>query len=168
MRLNFASKGSSHREPFARFCESTSQASGLAILSLRCVQSVTFPHFPFRCLIETVTVFDSIALVGATGAVGRIVLQQLQERGFPYKQLRLLSSARSAGTTVVVNGKSIKVELLEPSAFKGVDLVIASTPDEVAMEFVPWAVEAGAVVVDESAYWRMDPECSTCRTRGQS
>jgi aspartate-semialdehyde dehydrogenase len=104
-----------------------------------------------------VTVFDSIALVGATGAVGRIVLQQLQERGFPYKQLRLLSSARSAGTTVVVNGKSIKVELLEPSAFKGVDLVIASTPDEVAMEFVPWAVEAGAVVVDESAYWRMDP-----------
>jgi aspartate-semialdehyde dehydrogenase len=102
-------------------------------------------------------VFDNIALVGATGAVGRIVLQQLQERGFPYKQLRLLASVRSAGTTVQFNGQAIKVELLEPSAFKGVDLVIASTPDEVAMEFVPWAVKAGAVVVDESGYFRMDP-----------
>jgi len=103
-------------------------------------------------------VYDSIALVGATGAVGRIVLQQILERRLPYKQLRLLASARSAGTFVEVNGKQIQVELLEPSAFKGVDLVIASTPDEVAAEFVPWAVEAGAVVVDESGYWRMDPK----------
>lgn len=102
--------------------------------------------------------YESIALVGATGAVGRIVLQQLQERGFPYKNLRLLASARSAGTTVMVNGKPIKVELLEPSCFRAGELIIASTPDEVAMEFVPWAVEAGAVVVDESGYWRMDPK----------
>ena len=101
--------------------------------------------------------YESIALVGATGAVGRIVLQQLQERGFPHKELRLLASQRSAGQKVQVNGKSIEVELLEPSAFNGGDLVIASTPDEVAMEFIPWAVDAGAVVVDESGYWRMDP-----------
>jgi aspartate-semialdehyde dehydrogenase len=103
-------------------------------------------------------VFESIALVGATGAVGRIVLQQLLERGFPYKQLRLLASARSAGTTVMVNGTAVTVELLEPSAFRAGELVIASTPDDVAMQFVPWAVDAGAVVVDESGYWRMDPK----------
>ena len=100
--------------------------------------------------------YETIALVGATGAVGRIVLQQLQERGFPYKKLRLLASARSAGTTVMVDGHAIKVELLEPGAFKDVDLVIASTPDEVAMEFVPWAVAEGAIVVDESECWNGD------------
>ena len=102
--------------------------------------------------------FESIVLVGATGAVGRIALQQILERGFPYQEIRLLASARSAGTTVMVNGKPIKVELLEPSAFRPGELVIASTPDEVAKEFVPWAVAAGAVVVDESGYWRMDPK----------
>ncbi len=101
--------------------------------------------------------YETIALVGATGAVGRIVLQQLQTRHFPHKRLRLLASSRSAGTVVEVGGHSIVVELLEPSAFEGVDLVIASTPDDVAAEFVPWAVKAGAVVVDESGYWRMDP-----------
>jgi aspartate-semialdehyde dehydrogenase len=102
-------------------------------------------------------VYDTIALVGATGAVGRIVLEQIQKREFPYKRLKLLASARSAGTSVRVGDRSIKVELLRPSGFEGVDLVIASTPDEVAAEFVPWAVERGAVVVDESAYFRMDP-----------
>jgi aspartate-semialdehyde dehydrogenase len=55
-------------------------------------------------------------------------------------------------------GETLTVELLEPSGFAGVDLVIASTPDEVSAEFTPWAVSAGAVVVDESAYWRMDPK----------
>jgi aspartate-semialdehyde dehydrogenase len=54
-------------------------------------------------------------------------------------------------------GRELKVEVLEPNAFRNIDLVIASTPDEVSKEFVPWAVEAGAVVVDESGYWRMDP-----------
>lgn len=101
--------------------------------------------------------YESIALVGATGAVGRIVLEQLQQRGFPYKELRLLATARSAGTKVQVGDQVIEVELLGPDSFEGVDLVIASTPDEAAAEFVPWAVKSGAVVVDESAYWRMDP-----------
>ncbi len=101
--------------------------------------------------------YETIALVGATGAVGRICLQQLQERGFPYKKLKLLASTRSVGKTVQVGGKGIRVELLEPKAFAGIDLVIASTPDDIAKEFIPWAVEAGAVVVDESGYWRMDP-----------
>ncbi len=102
--------------------------------------------------------YETIALVGATGAVGRIVLQQLQSRHFPMKRLKLLASARSVGKDVTFDGKSLKVELLEPGAFKGVDLVIASTPDEISAEFTQWAIDAGAVVVDESAYWRMDPK----------
>lgn len=101
--------------------------------------------------------YHTLALVGATGAVGRIVLEQLLLRGFPYHQLKLLASARSAGTRVRVGDQELPVELLCPEAFDGVHLVIASTPDEVAAEFIPWAVARGATVVDESAYWRMDP-----------
>lgn len=102
--------------------------------------------------------YETVALVGATGAVGRIVLEQLVQREFPYRKLKLLASSRSAGEIVRVGDKQIEVELLRPEAFDDVDLVIASTPDEVAGEFTPWAVERGAVVVDESAYWRMDPK----------
>ncbi|MDA8745635.1 aspartate-semialdehyde dehydrogenase [Rubripirellula amarantea] len=101
--------------------------------------------------------YETVALVGATGAVGRIVLEQLASRQFPMKRLKLLASQRSVGKEVRFNGDTIKVELLEPNAFKNIDLVIASTPDEVSAEFAPWAVEAGAIVVDESGYWRMDP-----------
>lgn len=101
---------------------------------------------------------ETLAVVGATGAVGRILLRELEERDFPYTRLKLLASARSVGSEVVVKGKSIRVELLEPKAFEGVDVAIASTPDEVARDFVPWARGAGTIVVDESGYWRMDPE----------
>ncbi|TWU59435.1 Aspartate-semialdehyde dehydrogenase 2 [Rubripirellula tenax] len=100
--------------------------------------------------------YETIALVGATGAVGRIVLDQIVSRKLPYKRLKLLASERSVGKEVRVGDQTIKVELLEPDAFKNVDLVIGSTPDEVAAEFAPWAVAAGAVVVDESGFWRMD------------
>lgn len=101
--------------------------------------------------------YESIALVGATGAVGRIVLEQLVQRQFPYKKLKLLASQRSVGRKVDVGGQTHVIELLEPGAFKDVDLVIASTPDEVSAEFCKWAVDEGAVVVDESGFWRMDP-----------
>ncbi|WP_372723436.1 aspartate-semialdehyde dehydrogenase [Novipirellula sp.] len=101
--------------------------------------------------------YETLALVGATGAVGRIVLEQLAERELPIKRLKLLASERSVGKEVRFRGETLKVELLEPSAFNHIDLVIASTPDEVSAEFAPWAVKAGAVVVDESGYWRMDP-----------
>lgn len=100
--------------------------------------------------------YETIALVGATGAVGRIVLEQLAARQFPHKRLKLLASERSVGKEVRFGDQTIKVELLDPDAFKNIDLVIASTPDEVSAEFAPWAVKAGAVVVDESGYWRMD------------
>ncbi len=102
--------------------------------------------------------YETLALVGATGAVGRIVLEQLAQRDLPIKRLKLLASERSVGTEVRFRGETLKVELLQPDAFRDIDLVIASTPDEVSAEFAPWAVKAGAVVVDESGYWRMDPK----------
>lgn len=101
---------------------------------------------------------DTLAVVGATGAVGRIILDMLVARKFPAKRLKLLASARSAGTPVRVGDSTYDVEVLTPDSFKGVDVAIGSTPDEVAAEFVPWAVERGTVVVDESAFYRMNPE----------
>ncbi len=97
----------------------------------------------------------TLAVVGATGAVGRIVLDEIQRQGLQFERLKLLASRRSAGRQVEFGDQMITVEPLSPEAFDGVDLVIASTPDEVAAEFVPWAVQRGAVVVDESAYYRM-------------
>ncbi len=99
--------------------------------------------------------FDTVALVGATGAVGRIMRQLLEEREFPAQTFRFLASARSAGTTIAFRGRDYVVEELTKDAFAGVDLVIASTPDETAAEYLPAAVKAGATVIDESGYWRM-------------
>jgi aspartate-semialdehyde dehydrogenase len=101
-------------------------------------------------------VFDSIAIVGATGAVGTLIRAMLEERDFPFETIKFLASARSAGSTLEFAGRKHKVEELRPEAFEEVDLAIGSTPDPVAKEFVPWAVERGCVVVDESGYWRMD------------
>jgi aspartate-semialdehyde dehydrogenase len=103
-------------------------------------------------------VIKTLAVVGATGAVGQIVLEEIQQQKLHYGKLRLLASKRSAGKMITVGGSAIRVEVLEPSSFDDVDVVIASTPDEVAAEFVPWAVERGAIVVDESAFYRMDPK----------
>lgn len=101
--------------------------------------------------------FDSLAVVGATGAVGTLILRLLQERKVPYKSMKFLASGRSAGKSIMFNGQSIVVDELKPEAFEGVQLVIASTPDDVARDFVPEAVQRGCVVVDESGYWRMNP-----------
>ncbi len=95
------------------------------------------------------------AVVGATGAVGRLVRQLLEERKVPMASIAFLASERSVGQTISFRGESHEVKLLEPDAFRGIDIVIASTPDEVAAQFVPWAVERGAVVIDESGYHRM-------------
>jgi len=103
-------------------------------------------------------VYENLAVVGATGAVGRLVRQLLAERGLPYKTIKFVASARSAGKSIEFKGEQHTVEELRPEVFEGVNLVIASTPDDVASEFVPWAVERGAVVVDESGFWRMDPK----------
>ena len=100
-------------------------------------------------------VFDSVAVIGATGSVGTIILQLLEQRNFQAKTFRFLASARSAGKKIVFQGKEVVVEELTKDSFTGVDLVIASTPDETAAEFLPYAVEAGAKIIDESGYWRM-------------
>jgi aspartate-semialdehyde dehydrogenase len=102
-------------------------------------------------------VYENLAIVGATGAVGRIALQCIAERKLPYKTIKFIASKRSAGTKIDFQGKTYTVEEICPAAFEGVDLAIASTPDEVARDFCPYAAEKGTLVVDESGYWRMDP-----------
>ncbi len=101
--------------------------------------------------------FDNIAIVGATGAVGTIIRELIESRKLPLKQIRLLASARSAGKKIPFAGQDVTVEELRPEVFDGIDLAIASTPDDVARDFIPGAVERGCVVVDESGYFRMDP-----------
>ena len=102
--------------------------------------------------------FNTVAVVGATGAVGRIIVQLLEERKFPARKFRFLASARSKGLQVDFAGSKITMEELTHDCFGGVDLVIASTPDETAAEFLPSAVKAGCKVIDESGFWRMNPD----------
>jgi aspartate-semialdehyde dehydrogenase len=103
-------------------------------------------------------VFQRVAIVGGTGAVGRIMLQMLEERSFPAREFLFLSSARSAGKTITFQGKPYTIRELTHLSFEGCDLVLASTPDEVAAEYLPSAVRAGAKVIDESGYFRMKPD----------
>jgi aspartate-semialdehyde dehydrogenase len=100
-------------------------------------------------------VFNTVALVGATGAVGRIMRQLLEERPLAAKKFRFLASKRSAGGKITFRGQEIVVEELTKDCFANTDLVIASTPDDVARDYLPAAVEAGCTVIDESGYWRM-------------
>ncbi len=102
--------------------------------------------------------YQTVGVIGATGAVGRIILQLLEERKFPAESFRFFASARGAGTKVPFRGEEIVVEELTHDCFTGIDLVIASTPDNVAAEYLPSAVKAGATVIDESGYWRMNPD----------
>lgn len=99
--------------------------------------------------------FQNVAIVGATGAVGRIVRQLLEERNFPAREFRFLASRRSAGGTLTFQNREHPIEELTKDCFAGSDLVIASTPDDVAAEYLPAAVASGAKVIDESGYWRM-------------
>jgi len=103
-------------------------------------------------------VLPSVAVVGATGAVGEVMRQVLSERKFPLRSIKFLASERSAGKPLEFQGKTYKVELLRPEAFAGVDLVLSSTPASLSREFSPIAARAGAVVVDNSSAWRMDPD----------
>ena len=99
----------------------------------------------------------TVAILGATGAVGQELLTLLEERSFPLKQLRLLASPRSAGQTVVFKGQSLTVEPVSAEALAGVDLVLASAGGSVSRQWAPVAVEQGAVVIDNSSAFRMDP-----------
>ncbi len=101
--------------------------------------------------------FECVAVVGATGAVGTIIRQLLEERNFPCRRIKFVASARSAGKKLPYAGGQITVEELQGSIFDDVDLAISSTPDEIARDFIPDAVRRGCLVIDESGYWRMDP-----------
>jgi aspartate-semialdehyde dehydrogenase len=99
-----------------------------------------------------------VAVVGATGAVGREMLRVLEQRRFPVKRLVPLASKRSAGTRMPFAGGEVAVVELTPSAFQGVDIALFSAGASVSREFGPVAASAGAVVVDNSSAWRMDPQ----------
>jgi aspartate-semialdehyde dehydrogenase len=98
-----------------------------------------------------------VAVVGATGAVGQTTLKILEERKFPVRELRAFASARSAGKTVTFKGGPVRVEEVGPGAFKGVDIALFSAGSAQSKEYAPQAVKAGAVVVDKSNAFRMDP-----------
>ncbi len=100
----------------------------------------------------------NVAIVGATGVVGEQIRLVLEERKFPVKNLKLLGSERSAGEKLRFNGKDIIVEKLVPSSFNGVDIGLFSAGAPVSYEFVPVAVNAGAVVVDNTSAFRQDPD----------
>lgn len=99
----------------------------------------------------------NIALVGATGAVGRECLSILQERAFPCASIRLLASARSAGTTIRFKGKDESVHELGPQSFENIDIAFFAAGADTARSFAPVAVRAGAIVIDKSSAHRADP-----------
>jgi aspartate-semialdehyde dehydrogenase len=99
-----------------------------------------------------------VAVVGATGAVGREMLRVLEQRRFPVKRLVPLASKRSAGTKMPFAGADVAVVELTPASFQGVDVALFSAGASVSREFGPIAASAGAVVIDNSSAWRMDPE----------
>jgi aspartate-semialdehyde dehydrogenase len=99
-----------------------------------------------------------VALVGATGVVGQEMLRVLESRDFPVTKLRCLASARSQGRVVTFAGEQLPVEPLDDGAFKGVDLVLFSAGADLARIHAPRAVAQGAVVVDNSSAFRMDPD----------
>ena len=98
-----------------------------------------------------------VAIAGATGAVGTEMLKTLEKRNFPVSSLKLLASERSVGRKLVFRGKEIAVELLRPEAFNDVDIILSSTSGTLSKQFSPAAVERGAVVVDNTSAFRMDP-----------
>ncbi len=102
--------------------------------------------------------FYKVAVAGATGAVGQQMVACLEERRFPVAELKPLASERSIGRTVTFQGREIPVEVLTPDSFQGIDLALFSAGGSVSQEFAPLAAQAGAVVVDNSSAWRMDPE----------
>jgi aspartate-semialdehyde dehydrogenase len=98
-----------------------------------------------------------LAVVGATGLVGQVMRQVLLERKLPIDGIRFFASPRSAGSTLRFGDREIPVEPIEPESFRGIDIVLSSTPASVSRELSPKIAERGAVVIDNSSAWRMDP-----------
>jgi aspartate-semialdehyde dehydrogenase len=100
----------------------------------------------------------TLAVVGATGAVGTVMLDILSTRPDVYGEIRLVASPRSAGRVLRVRGEDVVVQALSPEVFDGVDIAMFDVPDEVSAQWCPVAVERGAVAVDNSGAFRMDPD----------
>ncbi|MBI3357043.1 MAG: aspartate-semialdehyde dehydrogenase [Nitrospirae bacterium] len=100
----------------------------------------------------------TVAVVGATGAVGTEMIDVLEERTFPVGTLIPLASSRSAGGTVTFRGEAIPVQVLSKDSFSGVDIALFSAGADISREFAPIAAKAGAVVIDNSAAWRMESD----------
>lgn len=100
----------------------------------------------------------TLAVVGATGAVGTVMLSILSERADVWGEIRLLASKRSAGKMLTVRGESVEVRELTAEAFDGVDVAMFDTPDEISKKWAPVAASRGAVAVDNSGAFRMDPQ----------
>ena len=100
----------------------------------------------------------TVAVLGATGAVGQEMMHILEERNFPVGKLIPLASARSAGKTLKFKGEDITIQLACDEAFEGVDIVLGAAENDIAKKFAPAIVKAGAVFVDNSSAFRMDPE----------
>ena len=100
----------------------------------------------------------SLAVVGATGAVGTVMLDILSKRENVWGEIRLIASARSAGKKLICRGEELTVVALSPEAFDGIDVAMFDVPDEVSAEWAPIAASRGAVCVDNSGAFRMDPE----------
>src|SRR5687768_14882791 len=99
-----------------------------------------------------------VAVVGATGLVGRTMMRILEERGFPVSELVPLASERSAGERIEFAEEELTVAKADANAFKGVDIALMSPGAAASRELAPLAAKAGAVVIDNSSAWRMDPE----------
>jgi len=100
----------------------------------------------------------TLAVVGATGAVGTVMCELLSSRKNVWGEIRLVASARSAGKKIVVRGEELTVQALTPEAFDGVDVAMFDVPDEISAEWAPIAASRGAVAVDNSGAFRMDPD----------
>jgi aspartate-semialdehyde dehydrogenase len=100
----------------------------------------------------------NVAVVGATGAVGEQMREVLEERQFPVGELRLLASERSAGQFLPFQSRQIRVEILDEDSFDKIDVALFSAGGSVSAKFAPIAVAAGAVVVDNTAFFRMEPD----------
>ena len=99
-----------------------------------------------------------IAILGASGAVGREMLKVLEERSLPIASLKLLASRRSAGKTLLFQGRPLTIEEADEHSFDDVDIVLGAAENDVARRFVPIAVAKGAVVIDNSSAYRLDEE----------
>jgi aspartate-semialdehyde dehydrogenase len=100
----------------------------------------------------------TIAIVGATGLVGRTFIKVLEEHKFPFKNIKLLASEKSVGKELLVNNKKYPVELLKEDSFEGVDIALFSAGKDVALKFAPIAAASNCIVIDNSSAWRMDKD----------